>query len=152
MQERTHSRSPAQKPRYMSLSPLCFLFMASGVCWTHRLPRLPRHSALFWSLGSVLWSTCNYCHWLVTFGHGEHQAALASSGNLLQDTATTSHDHWSTHSLNSFPSVPWFYPLVFLEGMGVAIVMEPQEFPAILLSRYLTCSYGRPSYKNKLLR
>ena len=123
--------------------------MASGVCWTHRLPR-PPGTPLCSGLSALSWGPP------ATTANGGHLWpwwASSSPGffwNFLQDTGTQSHDHWSTHSSTHSP-VPWFYPLVFLEGMGAAIVMEPQECPAVL-SHYLACSYGCPSYKNKLLR
>lgn len=125
-------------------------FMASGVYWTHRLPRPP---------GTPLCSGLSVlsCGPPETTANGWSPLAMVS---IKQPWLflKLSPGYWNPVTrplvnslLNSYFLVPWFYPLVFLEGMGAAIVMEPQECPAVL-SHYLTCSYGCPSYKNKLLR
>lgn len=89
--ERTHPGHSAQKCGYMSLSPQCFLYGFWCLLDT-QITKAAWHSTLFWSLGSVLWSTCDYCQWLVTSGHCEHQAALAFSetfSRILEPSHTT---------------------------------------------------------------
>lgn len=138
----------AQKPRYMSLSPLCFLY-GFWCLLTHRLPRLP---------GTLLCSGLSAlsCGPPVTTANGWSPLAMVSIKQpwLLSETFSRilEPSHMTIGQLTPqliplfLGSTPWFSWKEWGEAQ-----MEPQEFPAIL-SRYLTCSYGCPSYKNKLLR